>query len=87
VHALQNKAERRLSEDRPQPSDLIARNLHAGLRLGEPADLNLKVSKSRRRLCLCACACVYVRVCKGICVVLCLPSNWHLAQVIGPFLK
>lgn len=39
----QNKAERRLGEGRPSPSDLIARNLHAGLRLGEPADLDLKV--------------------------------------------
>mmetsp|Transcript_6513 Transcript_6513/g.15636 ORF Transcript_6513/g.15636 Transcript_6513/m.15636 type:complete len:764 (-) Transcript_6513:141-2432(-) len=42
LKALLDKAERRLSEGRPHPSDLIARNLHAGLRLGEPADLDMK---------------------------------------------
>ncbi|GFH05698.1 uncharacterized protein HaLaN_00201 [Haematococcus lacustris] len=38
LQSLLSKAERRLREGRPAPSDLIARNLHAGLRLGEPAD-------------------------------------------------
>ncbi|KAL6759749.1 mid region of cactin-domain-containing protein [Haematococcus lacustris] len=42
LQSLLSKAERRLREGRPAPSDLIARNLHAGLRLGEPADVDMK---------------------------------------------